>query len=81
VDGRNVTELPQRGQASGLGILAALHPFFHADGQVAADFLVEVAFVGSHKGLGHSRTVYGSFQDKYGSSSSRDILPKSTIKQ
>ena len=45
---RDVAELPQRGQPGGRRIFAALDPLLHAEGQVAADFLVEVALVGPH---------------------------------
>ena len=48
-DGRNVTEFPQCSQPGGLRILAALDPFLHAEGHVAADFVVEIAIVGTHR--------------------------------
>ena len=47
-DRRDVPELPQRGQSGRLGILAALDPVLHAERQVAADFVVEVAIVRPH---------------------------------
>ena len=47
-DGRDVAEFPQRRQASGFRILATLDPFLDADGQVAANLVVEVALVGPH---------------------------------
>ena len=39
---RDVAEFLQRRQASGFGILAALDPFLDAEGQMAADFVVEI---------------------------------------
>ena len=39
---RDVAEFLQRGQASGVGILAALDPLLDAEGQVAANLVVEV---------------------------------------
>ena len=50
---RHVAELPQRREAGGLRILAAVDPFLDVDRQVAADFVVEVVLVGSHARVGH----------------------------
>ncbi len=47
-DRRGVSQFPQRGQASGFGILAAIDSFFHAEGQMSPDFVVQLTFVGAH---------------------------------
>ncbi len=45
---RDVAELAQRGEARRLGIFAAIDPLLHAEREMAADFVVEIAIVGSH---------------------------------
>ena len=45
---RDVAEFLQRRQASGTWILAALDPFLDAEGQMAANLVVEVVLVGPH---------------------------------
>jgi hypothetical protein len=50
---RHVAELAQGGEAGRFRILAAVDPFLDADGEVAADFLVEVIFMRTQRGIGH----------------------------
>ncbi len=45
---RDVAELAQRGEARRLRIFAAVDPFLHAEREMAADFVVEIAIVGPH---------------------------------
>ena len=55
-NGRHGPEFLERGLPGGLWILATLDPFPNAQLQVAADFVLEVAVVGSH---GYSATPRG----------------------
>ena len=45
---RDVAELAQRGEARRLGIFAAVDPLLHAEREMAADFVIEIAIVGPH---------------------------------
>ena len=47
--GGDVAELAQRREARRLRILAALDPLLDAEREVAADFVVEFAIVGTHR--------------------------------
>ena len=51
--GGHVTKLHQRRAPRARRILASLDPLLDVDGQMAADFFVEVTFVGSHRSLLH----------------------------
>ena len=48
---RDVAEVTQRREPRGFRILAPLDALFHADGEMAADLLVEVTIVGTHRSL------------------------------
>jgi hypothetical protein len=43
-----VAELLQRGLTGSLGIFAAIDTLLNGEGEMAADFCVEIALVGSH---------------------------------